>query len=215
MLVGGVAIAVVGASLVLAVVSVVVRYRSGGERIRLQIRWLMLAGAAVVVLLMAGWVAQNVFGATTLVYMPFLFAIVLLVPLAVAVAVTRYDLFDIDRLLGQSVIWFVTLACSAAVFGLVVVLVSQLVHEVTAAGSAAAAFVTALALLPLHRLVNDFVGRLVDPDRYLAVAAVERFAADVRAGRHDRRTSSRLFETRRATPSSPCCWRVGPAAGSA
>lgn len=46
-----------------------------------------------------------------------------------------------------------------------------------------AAFATALALLPLQRHIATWVGRIVDRDRYVAVAEVERFAADVRTGR--------------------------------
>jgi signal transduction histidine kinase len=46
-----------------------------------------------------------------------------------------------------------------------------------------AAFVTALVLLPVQRLVARWVGRVVDRDRYVAVGEVQRFARDVRAGR--------------------------------
>ncbi|NUR85710.1 MAG: hypothetical protein HOY71_16665 [Nonomuraea sp.] len=39
-----------------------------------------------------------------------------------------------------------------------------------------------LALLPLHRRVNDLVGRMTDRERYLIEARVRCFAAEVRDG---------------------------------
>ena len=178
------AMAVIGLCLVITVASLVRRYRRGDERTRQQIRWLMLAGAAVVLLVLGGWVLEGLLGAsTTLAYLPFLLSIALLVPAAVAVAVVRYDLFDVDRLLGQTAVWIVTLVLSAAVFAGVVLVASRLVQHYTEAGPAVAAFVTALVLLPLYRFVNDGVGRVVDRDTHVAVAKVVQFAADVRAGR--------------------------------
>jgi signal transduction histidine kinase len=172
-------------SLVLAVASLSGRYIHGSPRTRLQVRWLLLVGVAVVALLVYGWVARSFGAPLDVAFLPFLVAVVVLVPTAVAVAVIRYDLFDVDRLLSASASWFVTLTLSAVVFGAVVVGVSQILHDVTGVGSTAAAFVTALVILPLHRGVNETVGRVVDRDRFIRVAAVDRFAADVRAGRRE------------------------------
>lgn len=183
--VASVSMPAVGICLALAVTSVGVRYRRGGPRTRRQISWLMLAGGGVVVLLLVGWILQSLGVGIGGAYTPFLLAIVVLVPVTVGIAVVRHDLFDIDRVLSRSVVWLLTLVLSAAVFGAVVVAVGEVVHDITEIGSAAAAFVTALVLLPLHRVVNRTVGRVVDRDRYVAVAQVERFAADVRAGRRE------------------------------
>lgn len=181
-LVGTVSIAVVGVCLVLAVGCVVMRYRTGAARQRQQIRWLIVGGAAVVVLLMAGWEALALGASISAAFGPFLFAIVVLVPVAVVMAIVRHDLFDIDRLLGQSAVWLVTLVLSAGLFGVVVLMLSEVVSRYTGLIGAAAAFVTALVLLPLHRSLTDLVGRVVDRDRYVGVTAVDRFAGAVRAG---------------------------------
>ncbi len=183
--VGIVAMPTVGICLVLAVACIGLRYHRGAEREREQIRWMMLAGAVTVLLLVGGWVALSQGASIQVAFGPFLVAIVVLVPAAVGVAVVRHDLFDVDRLLGQSATWLVTLVFSAALFGAVVLVLSQLVSHYTGVVGSAAAFVTALVLLPLHRFVNEFIGRLVDRDKYVGVATVERFAADVRAGRRE------------------------------
>jgi signal transduction histidine kinase len=176
----------VAACLVAGVMSLVRRYRSGDEVTRLRVRWLLFAGVVIVALLVAGWVMSIGFKvAITVAYAPVLIAIVVLVPVAVAVAIVRHDLFDIDRLLSQSTAWAVTVVLSAAVFGVVVLGVSEVVSRSSGLDLTAAAFVTALLLLPLHRYVSAAAARVVDRDRFVAVAAVERFAADVRAGRRD------------------------------
>ena len=180
---GAVALASIGACLSAAVVSVVKQYRIGDDRRRLQIRWLLAAGTVVVLLLVGGWVAEAVGVSLDLAYTPFLLALVLLVPVSVGIAMVRHDLFDVDRLLSVGASWGVSLVASAGIFAVVVTIVSRAVGAGSGLGPAAAAFVTALALLPLHRSLAGLVGTLVDRDQFVAVAAVEQFAADVRAGR--------------------------------
>lgn len=180
---GTVGLVGVGACLVMGVASLVIRHRSGDAEVRMQIRWLMLAGAVVVVALFGGWAAQTLGAGTDVAFVPFLVAIVTLVPAAVVIAVLRHDLFDVDQLLSDSVTWIVTLVASAAVYAGVVFAVAEVLHRSAEVSAAAAAFIAALALLPAHRLVQRSVGRAIDRDRYVAISQVERFAADVRTGR--------------------------------
>jgi signal transduction histidine kinase len=176
-------LALIGVCLVLAVASVVVRYRCGDDRRREQIRWLTLAGATTVALLVAGWLAQAVGASIAIAYTPFLVGVVVLVPLAVGIAIVRHDLFDVDRILSAAAAWTLTLVASAMVFAAVVLFAGRVVGEGTGLAPSAAAFVTALTLLPLQRYLTAAVGRFVDHDRFVAVAEVEAFAAQVRSGR--------------------------------
>lgn len=177
--------AAIGFTMLAAVVTSINRYRSGTDQVRHQMRWLLLAGVAVVTLLLGGWTAQALGGSVTVAYTPFVVAIVTLIPLAVTIAVVRHDLYDIDRLLSDSAALLLTTLLAAGVFAAVVTVVGTALHDWTVLGTAAAAFVTAIALLPAHRYINRFVGRLVDRDRYVAAAAVEAFTADVRASRRE------------------------------
>ena len=177
-----VGLTVIGASLVSAVLAVVRRYRAGDGRRREQIRWLMLAGGVTVGLLVLGWGVDASGAPLALSYSPFLVGVVVLVPVSVGVAIVRHDLYDIDRLLGTAASWALTLVGSALVFAGVVLLTSRVVGLGTGWAPTAAAFVTALTLLPLQRYLALVTGRLVDRDRFVAVAGVEQFAADVRAG---------------------------------
>lgn len=175
--------ALVAAAVLLAAASQAVRYRRGGRRTRSQLRWLLLAGLGVLALLVGGWAAELLGASLDVAYTPFVLAVVTLVPAAVLVAVVRHDLFDVDRLLSGTTAWAVTALASAGVFALVVLVVGRAVAVGTGVSGAVAAFVTALAILPLHQRLSTWIGRVVDRDRYVAVAAVEAFASDVRTGR--------------------------------
>lgn len=175
----------IGAAMVVAVGSVVVHFRRGDEQVRDQLKWLMLAGAFTLLLLVGGWAAEMTGAAVSVAYTPFVVSIVLVVPAAVAIAVVRYDLLDIDRLLSEGAAWLVTIVLSAAVFAAAVLTVAQLVHRWTTVGASLAAFVTALTILPIHTWVHRSVGRVIDRDRYVAITAVERFAADIRSGHRE------------------------------
>lgn len=175
------------ATLAAAALSVVVRYRAGDELTRVQLRWFTLGCFLVPVLLVAGWIAE-VSGATVAVaYTPFMFAIVVGLPITVAVAIFRYDLLDIDRVLSGTLSWLLTATVAAGVFAVVVVAISQsgisreLVGE--GGGLVVAAFVTALILTPLHRWFAHVVGSIVDRDRVVVLASVRRFIDLVRDGR--------------------------------
>lgn len=181
--VGYLSMIVLAATLILAIASLVVGYRAGPRRARQQIRWLLLAGVGVVVLLIGGWVAEASGASLDLAYTPFLAAVVTLVPASVGIAIVRHDLFDVDRMLSETTAWLVTIALSAGLFAIVVFLIGQAISLGGGSGNAAAAFVTALLFLPLQRRVASRVGRVVDRDRFVALAMIERFAADVRSGR--------------------------------
>lgn len=166
-----------------AVYVLVSRYRHGDERTRLQLRWLIAGAATVPVMLACGWIAQEAADAPVgVAYTGFLVAMLVAVPASVAVAVLRYDLFDIDRLLGSSLAWLVTAVASAGLFATVVAGAGELLGGFRSVGTMGAAFAVALVLLPMHRRVHEAVGRTVDRDRYVIASRVQRFVRDVRDG---------------------------------
>lgn len=168
------------ATLLAAASSLVVRYRQGDELTRQRLRWLMAAAVAVPILLAASWLAAALGVPGTLAYTWFLVAMLFLVPAAITVAILRHDLFDIDRLLGATVSWLVTTLISASVFAVVVLVVGGYFPD--RVGITTAAFVTALVLLPLYHWIHRAIGRLVDPDRTVALARIRTFVRQVRDG---------------------------------
>jgi signal transduction histidine kinase len=172
--------------LVAAVRSVVLRYRAGDDVIRSQLRWFVLGAGSVPVLLVAGWIAEISGASIELAYTPFMVAITVLLPVAVTIGVLRHDLFDIDRILSDTIAGILTTVVAAAVFALVVTTAAQTgtarLEVGEASGLAAAAFVTALLLYPVHRFLHRRVGRVIDRDRVVVLGAVRSFVDGVRDG---------------------------------
>lgn len=173
--------------LAMSVVAVTRRHRAGDDLVRTQLRWFALGAGSVPVLLVAGWIAEALGAPLTVAYTPFSLAILVLLPSTVAVAVLRHDLFDIDRVLHGAIADVLTSAVAAGLFAGVVAAVAHSgarpLRVGGTGGVAAAAFVTALALQPLHRWLHRHVGSVLDPDRSVALRAIRAYVDDVRDGR--------------------------------
>ncbi|HWB34702.1 MAG TPA: hypothetical protein VHA75_01625, partial [Rugosimonospora sp.] len=188
------------AALGACVAALVARHRDGDRRTRQQIRWLALGAGTVPVLLAAGWALQAAGAPTTVAYPAFLVAMLVAVPAAVAVAVLRHDLLDVDRLLGASLAWLLTSVVSAAIFAAIVVGAAELFGHAGASGVVGAAFVTALCLLPLHRRLHDAVGRVVDRERYVIAGRAQQFVREVRDGTREPEGAEALLRDLLADP---------------
>ena len=162
--------------------SVVLRYRRGDERTKQQLRWLILAAGAVVVLMVASWAVTSLELIGPEAYSAFLLGILVLVPAAVAIAVLRYDLFEIDRILSDSVAWILTTLIAAALLTTGIVLTGYLAGRDSALGLSGSVFLVALVVFPLHRRLHRAVGRVLDRDRTVLVEQIERFVERVRDG---------------------------------
>jgi signal transduction histidine kinase len=166
--------------LLAAASSLVVRYRRGDQLTRLRLRWLTGAALSVPILLAASWLGIVLGAPPDVMYGGFLITMLVLVPGAITVAILRHDLFDVDRLLGTTLSWVVTTLISAAVFAAVVLAVGNFFPDRVSVTTAA--FITALALLPLQHWIHRTVAHLVDPDRTVALARIHDFVRRVRDG---------------------------------
>jgi hypothetical protein len=95
------------------------------------------------------------------------------VPVAIAVAVLRYRLWDLDRLVSRTVTYTLVTALLVIPYLLVVPTASKLVEG---AGSLA----TAALFQPLRRRVQELVDRRFNRRRYDAARTLERFATRLR-----------------------------------
>jgi len=145
--------------------------RSSGER-RQQLKWLM-AGSA---LTFAGVALAIGAGQTPL---GTVFAVVgfLAIPLCVGVAILRYRLFDIDRIISRTLAYAIVTGLLVGVYAGLVLLATQ-VHTVKSPVAVAAATLAAAALFnPVRYQVQRVVDRRFNRARYDADAAVAAFAA--------------------------------------
>jgi hypothetical protein len=161
--------------MVVSLACVVLRFRSSAGIERQQLRWVMAGAAGAVAGLLGG-----AFAPQRTVVSSVLYAWVLSVPVAVAVAVLRYRLWDLDRLISRTLTYTLVTALLVVPYVLIVPAAGRL-----AAGSGslavAAATLTAAALFqPLRRWVQDLVDRRFNRRRYDAARTVDNFAARLR-----------------------------------
>ena len=170
------------AAVLVATFDLVRRSRRAGPTERQQARWLMLATGTVLVLMVGSWVAVPQLVPADVGYAAFLVAIYVLVPASVAIAVIRHDLLDIDRLLGDTVAVIATSLVAALIWAGTVVLVQGVVRDAAGFETGAAAFVTALVLVPAYRWAHRWSAVVLDRERTVLLGAARDFAADVHQG---------------------------------
>jgi len=165
----------------LALSSIVVRFRRARGVERLQLKWVAYAGSVMV----AGFFTAFVSGQTLISDIGFVTGVVGfgLLPLAVGVAILRYRLFDIDRVISKTLVYAaLSLVLGAAYVGLV--LGGQAIFSSFAGGSNLAIAVSTLVVAALFLPVRSRVQRLVDRRfyrrRYDAQRTLEGFGARLR-----------------------------------
>jgi hypothetical protein len=160
-----------------AAVCVVLRFRSSGGVERQQLRWvaagatLAAAGPALVLPLEAlGLAPPDAFA------LPMLLA----VPLAVGVAVLRYRLWDLDRLVSRTVTYTAVTALLVLPDLAIVAAIPRLAEGSGSLAVAAATLTVAALFSPLRRRVQDLVDRRFNRRRYDAARTLDGFAARLR-----------------------------------
>lgn len=171
--------AVASVAILLAVASIVVRYRRAGGIERLQLRW--VAHGAVVALALTVAVDQLpvppvIRGLDT--------ASFALLPVTAAVAILRHRLYDLDRLVRRTVTYAIVLALVAGLYAVAVIVVGGLVRSVTGGADdlvvALSTLAVAAAFGPLHRRVQAGVERRFYRSRYDANRIAGEFASRLR-----------------------------------
>jgi hypothetical protein len=156
-------------SLPAALASLVLRFRSSVGVERQQLRWVAAGAALTIVGLLAGAVVAAAG-----------YAAVLCVPVAVAVAVLRYRLWDLDRLVSRTVAYALVTGLLVLPYLLVVPAAGRLAAGSGSLGVAAATLAAAALFQPLRRRVQDLVDRRFNRRRYDAARTVDRFAVRLR-----------------------------------
>jgi len=166
------------ASLMAALVCVVLRYRASRGTERQQLRWVGAgAGGALLGLLLA---FPGVFGPLPSRTSDVVLVGLLCPPVGVAVAVLRYRLWDLDRLVSRTVTYALVTALLVIPYLLIVPAASRLAAGSGNLAVAGATLAAAAAFQPLRRRVQDLVDRRFNRRRYDAARTVERFAARLR-----------------------------------
>jgi hypothetical protein len=166
-----------GLLIVAAVASLVIRFRRSRGDERLQLKWFTYAGAVLPVLLLGDLLpdtASNV-----------LFAVgISFPPVAAGIAILRYRLYDIDRLINRTLVYGLVTALLGGVYAGLVLLGGQLFGDLSdrppSWAVAGATLAVAALFQPARRRVQVLVDRRFNRARYDAARTVEAFSARLR-----------------------------------
>ena len=161
-----------------AALCIVLRFRSSRGVERQQLRWVAFGAAASVVgpLLALGLAVVGVLPSED----AFSWPLLLSVPLSIAVAVLRYRLWDLDRLISRTVAYALVTALLALPYLVILPVASRLLEGSGSLAVAAVTLAVAAAFQPLRRRVQDLVDRRFNRRRYDAARTVDAFATRLR-----------------------------------
>ena len=164
--------------------------RSSGER-RQQLKWLLGGLAAVPVGLVLAIALGHAPGFWRTVGNVVALAVFLAVPVSMGVAILKYRLYDIDRVLSRTLAYAIVTGLLIGVYAGLVLLAQQVFRFSSPVAVAASTLAAAALFNPVRRRVQHAVDRRFNRARYDADQTVTDFAArlqdavDLDAVRHD------------------------------
>jgi signal transduction histidine kinase len=155
------------------------RFRRSGGELRLQMKWIAFAGMLIPAVITV-CIADSGDGLPTLLA---LIALEFAIPAAIGIAVLRYRLYDIDRLISATLVYGALTALLAAAFVAVILIGGVAIGGDSAVSTAAATLAVTLAFRPLRAWLQTAVDRRFNRARYEGLRQVDGFLADLRVGR--------------------------------
>lgn len=153
----GVAVGIVSMT-ALGIAAVIVRYRRGTPVERQQGRWFVVAVGLAALPLMLSFLPGFGGPATLLVASVGL----LLVPISVGIAVTRYRLYEIDRLINRTLVYVPLTALVAGLYAAIVALLQRVFQSVTGDTSDAAIVISTLILASVFTPLRKWLEGIVE-----------------------------------------------------
>jgi hypothetical protein len=176
--VGGALAGLLSACIVAAVISLVMRFRRSGGVERQQLKWVTYAGALLLLTIPVGAYLPAAIGDA-------LFGLLIaFVPVAAGIAILRYRLYDIDRLINRTLVYGLLTAMLGLIYAAAVLVLGQLFGGVSRdppSWAVAGATLAAAALFqPARRRIQAVVDRRFNRRKYDAAKTVEGFTARLR-----------------------------------
>ena len=153
------------------VVALVVRYRKSDVVVRTQIKWVLYAAVVAAVSLPLAFGNGDPL-LTGLFYVTAIGAI----PIAITVGVTRYKLFEIDRIISRTISYAIVVGLLAAAFFGLITLITALLPPQDSLAVAGSTLAVAALFNPLWKRVQQAVDRRFNRSSYQAALVSEQFA---------------------------------------
>ncbi|MHB8398779.1 MAG: hypothetical protein ACYDCI_07595 [Candidatus Limnocylindrales bacterium] len=164
----------------LAIASCVLKYRRGTPTVREQLKWFAAAASFTILSFMSSVIALGPISDTG--WILGLVGLVLL-PIAIGVAILRYRLYDIDRIISRTLSYAAVTGILVATFAGAILLFQTLLDPLTGGNTVAVAvstLIVAALFQPLRRRVQRVVDRRFNRSRYDAERIATEFADHLR-----------------------------------
>ena len=174
------------ALLLVAVASLFVRLRRAREVERQQIKWFAYAAVVLFSSVIVADSVSAVMGAQWLEVVGFVLmsASALGIPISIGIAITRYQLYNIDVLINRTLVYGALTAILLVIYFGAVVLLQRLVVALTGEKSTLAVVASTLLIAalfnPLRRSIQAFIDRRFYRRKYDAAKTLEAFSARLR-----------------------------------
>ncbi len=162
--------------------AVVIRYRRGDATQRQQIK-LVAAAVALEIGLFVASAAQTEASGTAAIVSDLSNLGLTLIPIAIGVAILRYRLYDIDRIISRTIAWALVTGLLVACFAGLVIGLTSLLGSLAGGSTFAVAGSTLVVFAlfqPLRRRIQVVVDRRFDRARYDARRTADAFAERLR-----------------------------------
>ncbi|MDH5243408.1 MAG: hypothetical protein OEX05_05700 [Chloroflexota bacterium] len=199
----------------IGVVTLSMRYRRSTGALRLQLRWLVAAVAFMVGAVVTGLTILAIVGEDAwFAWVPAIVAYPT-VPAAIGIAVLRYRLYEIDRLISRTIGWALVSGSLVAVFAGGVLALQAVLAGFTQGQTFAVAASTLVAFAlfqPIRRRVQHAVDRRFNRARYDAERTTTEFSGRLRGEVDTASLTTALTDTVHAavTPTSIGLWLREP-----
>jgi signal transduction histidine kinase len=160
-----------------------VRFRVGDDKVRRQIKWFLLTFMLLPAVLMVTWAAYLLTDVAGVVVVAGLLLVYACLPASVAIAIVRYDLYDVDALLSRAVGYTLLTGVVVAVYAALVVGIGTLLGRGSELAVAASTLAAAAVFGLLRRRIQASVDARFDRGRAQALDRIDRFLDEIRQGR--------------------------------
>ena len=154
------------------VLRLLVSYRGSAGDLRQQLKWLMVGGALCVVGILSGALLNGIGSA--------LFSLILAFPVCIGIAILKYRLYDIDRLISRTLSYLIVTGLLVGVYVGLVALTTRALPLSSPVGVAASTLAVAALFNPVRRRAQRLVDRRFNRARYDSDATVAAFTAALR-----------------------------------
>jgi hypothetical protein len=174
----------------------ITRFRSASPEVRLQLRWFMFGMVAVAgMVVVVGFVPETLPSPYEQLSGVAIVAGFWSLPLAIVVAITRYRLYEIDRLVSRTITYTIVVGLLLGTYLALATLIAGLLPTQDSFAVATSTLSAAVLFNPLRRRIQSAVDKRFNRSAYQANSISEEFAAKLR----EPLVAEQLVDTWRAT----------------